>query len=220
MCYPAKRRNSLVWAERHRVPANVGQQDNQAMNAERPTARLQTKNQQRPPGCRKRYLAMRLSFLFFAVLIVFAIGCGRVENMESKQKAFERLKDERSKFEPGYPARCLEFATANEGCEVGIDALFWVTSCNRNTVGFQDVNDLALERLVTKYLDHPKTQSAVFQMHKQRSPKTVEHLEMLLNCDKETIRGLAMFSLGVRIKAKEKSERCLCWKRLSRIILV
>ena len=174
------------------------------MNAERPTARLQTKNQQRPPSYRKRYLAMRLSFLFFAVLIVFAIGCGRVENMESKQKAFERLKDERSKFEPGYPARCLEFATANEGCEVGIDALFWVTSCNRNTVGFQDVNDLALERLVTKYLDHPKTQSAVFQMHKQRSPKTIEHLEMLLNCDNETIRGLAMFSLGVRIKAKDK----------------
>ena len=33
--------------------ANVGQQDNQAMNAEWPTARLQTKNQLRPPGYRE-----------------------------------------------------------------------------------------------------------------------------------------------------------------------
>ena len=125
--------------------------------------------------------------------------------MDSRREAFERLKDERSEFEAGYPARCIDFASANEGRDVGIDALLWITCCNRNTAGFQNANDLALERLVTKHLDHPKTQSAVFQMHRQRSPKTIEHLEMLLNCDSETIRGLAMFSLGVRIKTKDRA---------------
>ena len=129
-----------------------------------------------------------------------------MEDVESQRTAFELLKADRSKFEDGYANRCIEFAIENLDSDIGLDALLWVTTCNRNTAGFKEANDLAIEKLVTKHLDHPKTQAAVYEMHKQRSPKTIEHLRSLMNCENETIRGLAAFSLGVRIKSKDRSE--------------